>query len=44
MGDISAEIEAPRASGQVFYQFDDLFHDNAIFSPHPTSSEPVRDR
>jgi hypothetical protein len=20
----------------VFYQFDDLFHDNAIFSPHPT--------
>ena len=44
MGDISTEVEAPRASGQVFYQFDDLFHDNAIFSPHPTSSEPVRDR
>lgn len=19
----------------MFYQFDDLFHDNAIFSPHP---------
>lgn len=32
---ITAEIELPRASGQVFYQFDDLFHDNAIFSPHP---------
>ena len=28
-------IEMPRASGQLFYQFDDLFHDNAIFSPHP---------
>jgi len=35
-GSLSARIEAPRASGQVFYQFDDLFHDNAIFSPHPT--------
>ncbi len=33
---ITANIEAPRASAQVFYQFDDLFHDNAIFSPHPT--------
>jgi len=33
--DISPTIEATRASGQVFYQFDDLFHDNAIFSPHP---------
>lgn len=32
---LSATIEAPRAAGQVFYQFDDLFHDNAIFSPHP---------
>ncbi|MCB1057134.1 MAG: hypothetical protein KDD11_16650 [Acidobacteria bacterium] len=32
---ISANIELPRASGQVFYQFDDLFHDNSIFSPHP---------
>lgn len=31
----SAIIELPRASGQVFYQFDDLFHDNSIFSPHP---------
>ena len=20
----------------MFYQFDDLFHDNAIFSPHPS--------
>ena len=33
---LTANIEAPRASGQVFYQFDDLFHDNDIFSPHPT--------
>ena len=32
---ISAEVELPRASGQVFYQFDDVFHDNSIFSPHP---------
>ena len=31
---ISATVEAPRAAGQIFYQFDDLFHDNAIFSPH----------
>ncbi len=31
---ITAKVEAPRASGEVFYQFDDLFHDNAIFSPH----------
>ncbi len=30
-----ADIESPRASGQLFYQFDDLFHDNSIFSPHP---------
>ncbi|MDW7709255.1 MAG: hypothetical protein SCH98_02180 [Deferrisomatales bacterium] len=28
-------IEAPRAAGQIFYQFDHLYHDNAIFSPHP---------
>ena len=34
-GELSATIELPRASGQVFYQFDDLFHDNSIFSPHP---------
>ncbi|MCH7700408.1 MAG: hypothetical protein IID37_01855, partial [Planctomycetes bacterium] len=33
---LNARVEAPRASAQVFYQFDDLFHDNAIFSPHPT--------
>ncbi|MEM9555967.1 MAG: hypothetical protein AAGC60_17050 [Acidobacteriota bacterium] len=31
----TATVELPRASGQVFYQFDDLFHDNSIFSPHP---------
>jgi hypothetical protein len=35
-GSLAANIESPRASAQVFYQFDDLFHDNAIFSPHPT--------
>ena len=35
---LSAMVESPRASAQVFYQFDDLFHDNAIFSPHPTFS------
>ena len=34
-GSLQATIEATRASAQVFYQFDDLFHDNAIFSPHP---------
>lgn len=34
-GSIVASVELPRASGQVFYQFDDLFHDNSIFSPHP---------
>ncbi|MFQ5715936.1 MAG: hypothetical protein ACE5GQ_02415 [Nitrospinales bacterium] len=33
---LNANLEMPRASGQVFYQFDDLYHDNAIFSPHPT--------
>jgi len=33
---LNANIEGLRASAQVFYQFDDLFHDNAIFSPHPT--------
>lgn len=33
---LTATIEAPRGSAQLFYQFDDLFHDNAIFSPHPT--------
>lgn len=34
-GDITATIEGPRAAGFVFYQFDPLFHDNAIMSPHP---------
>lgn len=33
--DITTTVEMPRASAQVFYQFDPLFHDNAIFSPHP---------
>ncbi|MFQ5716091.1 MAG: hypothetical protein ACE5GQ_03210, partial [Nitrospinales bacterium] len=37
-GMLDAHIESPRGSAQVFYQFDDLFHDNAIFSPHPTFS------
>ena len=32
---LDAQIESARASGAVFYQFDDLFHDNDIFSPHP---------
>jgi hypothetical protein len=32
---LDATVEAPRGSAQVFYQFDDLFHDNDIFSPHP---------
>ncbi len=32
---LNTTIEMPRSSGQVFYQFDDLFHDNSIFSPHP---------
>ncbi len=32
---VDVSIEMPRSSGQLFYQFDDLFHDNAIFSPHP---------
>ena len=32
-----AEVEAPRASAQLFYQFDPLFHDNMIFSLHPRS-------
>ena len=37
----TATVELPRASGQVFYQFDDLFHDNAIFSPHPVAGADV---
>jgi hypothetical protein len=38
---VTINIESSRASAQLFYQFDDLFHDNAIFSPHPTfSAEP----
>ncbi len=34
---IIASVEAPRASAQLFYQFDPLFHDNMIFSYHPRS-------
>ena len=34
---ITATVEGPRASGQLFYQFDPLFHDNMIFSYHPRS-------
>jgi hypothetical protein len=37
-GSLAATIEMPRAAAQVFYQFDDLHHDNAIFSPHPTGA------
>jgi len=33
--DITATMEGARAAGFVFYQFDPLFHDNAIMSPHP---------
>ena len=40
---LDAGIELPRASGQVFYQFDDLFHDNSIFSPHPVATETGSD-
>lgn len=36
---IDANIEMPRRIGQVFYQFDDLFHDNDVFSPHPISAQ-----
>ncbi len=36
---LAATVELPRASGQVFYQFDDLFHDNMIFSPHPVGGD-----
>lgn len=36
-GSIVANVEAPRASGQLFYQFDPLFHDNTVFSVHPSS-------
>jgi hypothetical protein len=41
-GSLDATIEAPRAAAQLFYQFDDLFHDNAIFSPHPKTPANVR--
>lgn len=34
---VFATVEAPRASAQLFYQFDPLFHDNMIFSYHPRS-------
>ena len=40
---LDANVEMPRASGQVFYQFDDLFHDNAIFSPHPKFGDDAID-
>ena len=36
-GSIVALVESPRAAGQLFYQFDPLFHDNMIFSLHPRS-------
>jgi len=34
---IVANVEAPRAGAQLFYQFDPLFHDNTVFSLHPRS-------
>ena len=33
----AADVEAPRAGAQLFYQFDPLFHDNSVFSLHPRS-------
>lgn len=39
--DITATIENPRTAGMVFYQFDPLFHDTAIFSPHPDNGDLV---
>ena len=38
---IEANVEAPRASAQLFYQFDPLFHDNTVFSLH-SRSDAVR--
>ena len=38
---IEASVEAPRASAQLFYQFDPLFHDNTVFSLH-SRSDAVR--
>ena len=32
-----ANVEAPRASAQLFYQFAPLFHDNSVFSLHSRS-------
>lgn len=43
LGSLTANVEAPRASGQLFYQFDDLFHDNDIFSPHTNFGEDAID-
>jgi hypothetical protein len=40
---LNVMIEAPRTSAQVSYQFDDLFHDHANFSPHPKSDEDAVD-
>ena len=39
LDNIEVNIEMPRGSGQLFYQFDELYHDNNIFSPHPISSQ-----
>ena len=38
---IEANVEAPRASARLFYQFDPLFHDNTVFSLH-SRSDAVR--
>ncbi len=35
LGNIEINVEMPRSKGQAFYQFDALYHDNSIFSPHP---------
>ena len=36
---LDVNCEMPRSHGQLFYQFDDLFHDNDIFSFHPVSAQ-----
>lgn len=40
---ITATFETPREAGQVFYQFDPLFHDQSVFSIHPLSTKEARE-
>lgn len=37
--DITANIEQPRAGGQVLYQVDALLHNSNIFTPHPGGND-----